>query len=131
MAQLTAVQQTSRPAQASILGVEILPQPFPLWAVMVQLVSAEVPRVADGSRQPRRAAEAVQFLQHDWRDQCWRVSTRLSNTQFRYCMPIPGLIAVLLGRLKVSVADRIATYLSRSAHVFRETRHRVTAKGQT
>ncbi|CAN9193253.1 unnamed protein product [Alternaria alternata] len=41
-----------------------------------------------------------------------------------------GLIAVMLGRLKMSVADCITVYLSLSDRVFRKTRHRVTVKGQ-
>ncbi|CAN9173050.1 unnamed protein product [Alternaria alternata] len=41
-----------------------------------------------------------------------------------------GLIAVMLGRLKMSVADCITAYLSLSDRVFRKTRHRVTVKGQ-
>ena len=36
----------------------------------------------------------------------------------------------MLGRLKMSVADCIAAYLSLSDRVFRKTRHRVTVKGQ-
>jgi hypothetical protein len=40
------------------------------------------------------------------------------------------LIAVMLGRLRMSVADCIAAYLSLSDRVFRKTRHRVTIKGQ-
>jgi hypothetical protein len=36
----------------------------------------------------------------------------------------------MLGRLKMSVADCITTYLSLSDRVFRKTRHRVTVKGQ-
>ncbi|KAJ4323146.1 hypothetical protein N0V94_002032 [Neodidymelliopsis sp. IMI 364377] len=41
-----------------------------------------------------------------------------------------GLIAVMLGRLRMSVADCIAAYLSLSERVFRKTRHRVTMKAQ-
>ncbi|KAI8935807.1 hypothetical protein NX059_007324 [Plenodomus lindquistii] len=41
-----------------------------------------------------------------------------------------GLIAIMLGRLKMSVADCIEAYLSLSDRVFRKTRHRVTVKGQ-
>ncbi|RYN53640.1 hypothetical protein AA0117_g13334 [Alternaria alternata] len=41
-----------------------------------------------------------------------------------------GLIAVMLGRLKMSVADCITAYLSLSDRVFRKARHRVTVKGQ-
>ncbi|EMD96375.1 hypothetical protein COCHEDRAFT_1167485 [Bipolaris maydis C5] len=41
-----------------------------------------------------------------------------------------GLIAIMLGRLKMSVADCITAYLSLSDRVFRKTRHRVTVKGQ-
>ena len=41
-----------------------------------------------------------------------------------------SLIAVMLGRLKMSVADCITAYLSLSDRVFRKTRHRVTVKGQ-
>ena len=40
------------------------------------------------------------------------------------------LIAVMLGRLRMSVADCITAYLSLSERVFRKTRHRVTVKGQ-
>jgi hypothetical protein len=40
------------------------------------------------------------------------------------------LIAVMLGRLRMSVADCITAYLSLSDRVFRKTRHRVTIKGQ-
>jgi hypothetical protein len=40
------------------------------------------------------------------------------------------LIAVMLGRLKMSVADCITAYLSLSDRVFRQTRHRVTIKGR-
>jgi hypothetical protein len=36
----------------------------------------------------------------------------------------------MLGRLKMSVGDCIAAYLSLSDRVFRKTRHRVTVKGQ-
>jgi hypothetical protein len=36
----------------------------------------------------------------------------------------------MLGRLKMSVADCIATNLSLSHRVFRKTRHRVKVKGQ-
>jgi hypothetical protein len=36
----------------------------------------------------------------------------------------------MLGRLKMSVADCIAAYLSLSNRVFRKTRHRVTVKGR-
>ncbi|KAG9196814.1 hypothetical protein G6514_004066, partial [Epicoccum nigrum] len=41
-----------------------------------------------------------------------------------------GLIAVMLGRLRMSVPDCIAAYLKLSERVFRKTRHRVTVKGQ-
>jgi hypothetical protein len=41
-----------------------------------------------------------------------------------------SLIAVMLGRLRMSVADCIAAYLSLSERVFRKTRHRVTMKAQ-
>ena len=41
-----------------------------------------------------------------------------------------SLIAVMLGRLKMSVADCITAYLSLSDRVFRKTRHRVTVQGQ-
>ncbi|KAF1935899.1 phospholipase, patatin family protein, partial [Clathrospora elynae] len=41
-----------------------------------------------------------------------------------------GLIAIILGRLRISVADCIAAYLSLSERVFRKTRHRVTVKGK-
>jgi hypothetical protein len=41
-----------------------------------------------------------------------------------------SLIAVMLGRLRMSVADCIAAYLSLSDRVFRKTQHRVTVKGQ-
>ncbi|KAF2022646.1 FabD/lysophospholipase-like protein, partial [Setomelanomma holmii] len=41
-----------------------------------------------------------------------------------------GLIAIMLGRLKMSVADCIKAYLSLSDRVFRKTRHRVTVKGK-
>jgi hypothetical protein len=41
-----------------------------------------------------------------------------------------SLIAIMLGRLKMSVADCIAAYLSLSDRVFRKTRHRVTVKGR-
>jgi hypothetical protein len=41
-----------------------------------------------------------------------------------------SLIAVMLGRLRMSVPDCIAAYLSLSDRVFRKTRHRVTVKGQ-
>lgn len=41
-----------------------------------------------------------------------------------------GLIAIMLGRLEMSVADCITAYLSLSDRVFRKTRHRVTVKGQ-
>jgi hypothetical protein len=41
-----------------------------------------------------------------------------------------SLIAVMLGRLKMSVGDCITAYLSLSDRVFRKTRHRVTVKGQ-
>jgi hypothetical protein len=41
-----------------------------------------------------------------------------------------SLIAVMLGRLRMSVADCIAAYLSLSNRVFQKTRHRVTVKGQ-
>ncbi|KAF2625508.1 FabD/lysophospholipase-like protein [Macroventuria anomochaeta] len=41
-----------------------------------------------------------------------------------------GLIAVMLGRLRMSVADCITAYLSLSTRVFRKSRHRVTVKGQ-
>lgn len=40
------------------------------------------------------------------------------------------LVAVMLGRLRMSVADCIAEYLSLSNQVFRKTRHRVTVKGK-
>ena len=40
------------------------------------------------------------------------------------------LIAVMLGRLRMSVTDCITAYLSLSERVFRKTRHRVTVKGQ-
>jgi hypothetical protein len=40
------------------------------------------------------------------------------------------LIAIMLGRLKMSVADCITAYLSLSDCVFCKTRHRVTIKGQ-
>jgi hypothetical protein len=36
----------------------------------------------------------------------------------------------MLGRLRMSVADCIAAYLSLSERVFRKTRHRVMVKGQ-
>jgi hypothetical protein len=36
----------------------------------------------------------------------------------------------MLGRLRMSVADCIAAYLSLSDRVFRKTRHRVTVKGK-
>lgn len=36
----------------------------------------------------------------------------------------------MLGRLRMSVGDCIAAYLSLSDRVFRKTRHRVTVKGQ-
>jgi hypothetical protein len=41
-----------------------------------------------------------------------------------------SLIAVMLGRLRMSVADGITTYLSLSKCVFRKTQHRLTVKGQ-
>ncbi|KAF1362124.1 FabD/lysophospholipase-like protein [Lizonia empirigonia] len=41
-----------------------------------------------------------------------------------------GLIAVMLGRLRMCVAECIAAYLKLSERVFRKTRHRVTVKGQ-
>ena len=41
-----------------------------------------------------------------------------------------SLIAIMLGRLKMSVTDCITAYLSLSDRVFRKTRHRVTVKGQ-
>jgi hypothetical protein len=41
-----------------------------------------------------------------------------------------SLIAVMLGRLRMSVADCIAAYLSLSDRVFCKTRHQVTVKGQ-
>ncbi|USP73984.1 FabD/lysophospholipase-like protein [Curvularia clavata] len=41
-----------------------------------------------------------------------------------------GLIAVMLGRLKMSVGDCIDAYVLLSKRVFRKTRHRVTIKGQ-
>ncbi|PSN58604.1 hypothetical protein BS50DRAFT_614817 [Corynespora cassiicola Philippines] len=41
-----------------------------------------------------------------------------------------GLIAIMLGRLRMSVADSIAAYLSLSDRIFRKTRHRVTVKGK-
>ncbi|ORY02205.1 hypothetical protein BCR34DRAFT_493307 [Clohesyomyces aquaticus] len=41
-----------------------------------------------------------------------------------------GLIAVMLGRLRMSVAECIIAYLSLSDRVFRKTRHRVTVKGK-
>ena len=41
-----------------------------------------------------------------------------------------SLIAIMLGRLRMSVADCITAYLSLSDRVFRKTRHRVTVKGQ-
>ncbi|KAH7072022.1 hypothetical protein BKA63DRAFT_554892 [Paraphoma chrysanthemicola] len=41
-----------------------------------------------------------------------------------------GLIAIMLGRLKMSVADCIAAYLSLSKRVFCKSRHRVTIKGK-
>lgn len=41
-----------------------------------------------------------------------------------------SLIAIMLGRLKMSVADCITAYLSLSDRVFRKTRHRLTVKGQ-
>jgi hypothetical protein len=41
-----------------------------------------------------------------------------------------SLIAVMLGRLRMSVADCITAYLSLSDRVFRKTRHRVTVNGQ-
>ncbi|KAH3913970.1 hypothetical protein HBH56_096710 [Parastagonospora nodorum] len=41
-----------------------------------------------------------------------------------------GLIAVMLGRLRMSVADCITAYLSLSNRVFRKTQHRVTVKGK-
>jgi hypothetical protein len=41
-----------------------------------------------------------------------------------------SLIAIMLGRLKMSVADCITAYLSLSNRVFRKTRHRVAVKGQ-
>lgn len=40
------------------------------------------------------------------------------------------LIAVMLGRLRMGVAECIAAYLKLSERVFRKTRHRVTVKGQ-
>jgi hypothetical protein len=36
----------------------------------------------------------------------------------------------MLGRLKMSITDCIAAYLSLSNRVFRKTRHRVTVKGK-
>jgi hypothetical protein len=36
----------------------------------------------------------------------------------------------MLGRLKMSLADCIAAYVSLLNHVFRKTRHRVTVKGR-
>ncbi|KAF2874191.1 hypothetical protein BDV95DRAFT_616739 [Massariosphaeria phaeospora] len=41
-----------------------------------------------------------------------------------------GLIAVMLGRLRMSVADCITAYLSLSDRVFRKTQHRVTVRGK-
>jgi hypothetical protein len=41
-----------------------------------------------------------------------------------------SLIAIMLGRLKMSVADCITAYLSLSDRVFRKTRHQVAVKGQ-
>ena len=41
-----------------------------------------------------------------------------------------SLIAIMLGQLRMSVADCITAYLSLSDRVFRKTRHRVTVKGQ-
>ncbi|KAF2023222.1 phospholipase, patatin family protein [Setomelanomma holmii] len=41
-----------------------------------------------------------------------------------------GLIAVMLGRLQMSVADCIAAYLSRSKRIFCQSRHQVTIKGK-
>lgn len=41
-----------------------------------------------------------------------------------------GLIAIMLGRLQMSVVDCITAYLSLSKRVFRKSRHRVTVKGQ-
>ncbi|KAF1850391.1 uncharacterized protein K460DRAFT_382125 [Cucurbitaria berberidis CBS 394.84] len=41
-----------------------------------------------------------------------------------------GLIAIMLGRLRMSVADSIAAYLTLSDRVFRKTRHRVTVRGK-
>ncbi|KAF2025710.1 hypothetical protein EK21DRAFT_75787 [Setomelanomma holmii] len=41
-----------------------------------------------------------------------------------------GLIAVMLGRLQMSVVDCIAAYLSLSKRVFCKSRHRVTIKGK-
>ncbi|KAL3426622.1 phosphorylase superfamily protein [Phlyctema vagabunda] len=40
-----------------------------------------------------------------------------------------GLIAVMLGRLKMSIEDSINAYLSLSDRVFQKKRHRVTIKG--
>ena len=40
------------------------------------------------------------------------------------------LIAIMLGRLRMSVPDCIDAYLSLSDRVFRKTRHRVTVKGK-
>ncbi|KAF1913173.1 hypothetical protein BDU57DRAFT_504079 [Ampelomyces quisqualis] len=41
-----------------------------------------------------------------------------------------GLIAVMLGRLKMSVPDCIAAYISLSDRIFRKTRHRMTMRGR-
>jgi hypothetical protein len=40
------------------------------------------------------------------------------------------LIAIMLGRLKMTVADCITAYLSLSDRVFRQKRHRMTVKGR-
>jgi hypothetical protein len=40
-------------------------------------------------------------------------------------------MAIMLSRLKTSVANNIAAYLSPSDRTFRKTRYRVTVKGRT
>jgi hypothetical protein len=40
------------------------------------------------------------------------------------------LIAIMLGRLRMSVEESIDAYLSLSDQIFKKKRHRVTAKGK-
>lgn len=95
------------------------------WTVL-----ALPPQTTYGIGRQEESTETMRFLPYDGRDKHRRVRCHRPLSKAERLINSSSLIAIMLGRLEMSIDDCIDRYLEIMDRVFRKIRHRINVKGK-